>query len=59
MRVAKELQTPLLIIVLLVGVALLGSLALGTINLKKSFNTHDSHLSPSYEPVVSDQPNVK
>lgn len=39
--------------------ALLGSLALGTINLKKSFNTHDSHLSPSYEPVVSDQTNVK
>lgn len=34
--------------------AILGSLAIGTINTKKPFNSHDPHLSPSYQPVVSD-----
>jgi hypothetical protein len=38
--------------------AILGSLAIGTIATKKSFNTHDSNLSPSYEPVITDQSKV-
>ena len=36
--------------------AILGSLAIGTIKQKKSFNTHDPHLSPSYEPAIADGP---
>lgn len=35
--------------------AVLGSLAIGTIDLKKSFNTHDPHFSPSYKPLVTEQ----
>ena len=39
--------------------AILGSLAIGTIDLKKAFNSHDPQLNPSYEPVLPDQPIVK
>ena len=39
--------------------AVLGSLAIGTIDLKKAFNTHDAQLNPSYEPALPDQPIVK
>ena len=38
--------------------AILGSLAIGTINTKKPFNSHDPHLSPSYQPAVSDHSKV-
>ena len=38
--------------------AILGSLAIGTIAPKKSFSIHDSDFSPSYEPVVADQPKI-
>lgn len=38
--------------------AILGSLAVGTIASKKSLITHDSNFSPSYEPVMADQPKV-
>jgi hypothetical protein len=35
--------------------AILGSLAIGAFDPKKSFITHDAHFSPSYEPVAADQ----
>lgn len=34
--------------------AVIGSIALSTTNPKNSFNSHDQHLSPAYEPVVAD-----
>ncbi|HUR30393.1 MAG TPA: lysylphosphatidylglycerol synthase domain-containing protein [Saprospiraceae bacterium] len=38
--------------------AILGSLAIGTIETDKPFKTNDSHFSPSFEPVVTDQSKV-
>lgn len=34
--------------------AILGSLAIGTIDVKKSFSTHDRNIPTAYEPVISD-----
>ncbi len=36
--------------------AMVGSIILSTTTPGNSFNTHDQHLSPSYEPVIADQP---
>lgn len=36
--------------------AILGSLVIGTNDLKKSFNTYDQHFSSTYRPLVTEQP---
>lgn len=36
--------------------AIIGSIILSTTTPGNSFNTHDQHLSPSYKPVIADQP---